>query len=118
MQPNGTMAVGFALLPTTLATPGGHLDPVDPLRCPAPGDYDVTAFAYDTAGQQDVSTSGATARYRVFPGDSAPVVIETLLAPSDGTTFTESRIFISGRFEDNLQMAKCRWRSATARADT
>ena len=68
---------------------------------PVDGDYDVVAYAYDTADQQDTSTSGATARYQVFPGDTAPVNVANLFAPAQGATFTQSRIVTSGRFEDN-----------------
>jgi hypothetical protein len=63
IQPNGTMSAAFATLPATLATPNG-LSTTWTLAVdlPTKGDYAVTAFAVDTAGQQDTSTSGATAR--------------------------------------------------------
>lgn len=68
VQPNGTMAAAFATLNATLASPGGTSTSwtlgVD---LPTKGDYAVTAFAVDTAGQQNTSTSGATARYLVYP---------------------------------------------------
>jgi len=105
VQPNGTRAVGFAVLPTTLATPGATSTVwTRTVDLPSEGDYDVTAYATDTAGQQDPSATGATARYLVFPGDAAPIVNESLLAPTEGTAFTESRIFVSGRLEDDQQM--------------
>ena len=44
-----------------------------PVDLPTKGDCAVTAFAVDTAGQQDTSTSGATARYPIYPGDLPPV---------------------------------------------
>ena len=105
VQPDGTKAVGFAMLPTTLATPGATSTVwTRTVDLPTEGDYDVTAFAVDTAGQQDPASSGATARYLVFPGDAAPTVNESLLAPAEGTAFTESRIFVSGRLEDDQQI--------------
>ncbi|MCU1361507.1 MAG: domain containing protein, partial [Ilumatobacteraceae bacterium] len=66
----------------------------------------VTAYAYDTSDQQDPSTTGATARYQIYPGDLPPTVTEGLLAPTEGTVFTGSKILASGRFEDDQQMAK------------
>lgn len=107
VQPNGTLSSSWALLPTTLATPGGTATTwTRTVTLPSNGSYDVTAYAVDTAGQTDTSTSGATARYQVFPGDAAPIINETLLAPSEGTAFTESRIFVSGRTEDDQQIAQ------------
>ncbi len=55
-----------------------------PVDLPTQGDYDVVAYAFDTAGQQDPSTTGATARYQVYPGDLPPTVTEDLLAPDRG----------------------------------
>lgn len=107
VQPNGTLSAAYALLPTTLATPGTTATTwTRSLALPASGSYDVTAIATDTAGQQDPTTTGATARYQVFPGDNAPVINESLLAPAEGTSFTESRIFVSGRTEDDIQIAE------------
>ena len=74
LQPNGTLATAFATLP-------GHARHAERDRrrpgrsrstCPQGGDWNVTAFAFDTADQQDTSTSGATARYRIYPGDAPP----------------------------------------------
>jgi large repetitive protein len=64
----------------------------------------VTAFAVDTVGQQDTSTSGATARYLVYPGDADPTISDTLFSPTEGTAFTDARIFVSGRAEDDTAM--------------
>ncbi len=105
VQPDGTSALAFALLPTTLAVPDATSTTwTRELVLPASGDYDVTAQAVDTAGQTDTSSSGATARYRVFPGDNPPTITETLLAPTEGTAFTQSRILVSGRVEDDQQI--------------
>ena len=70
LQPNGTLAAAFATCDATLATPGAHEHDVDAAAstCPARATTSVTAYAYDTAGQQDTSTTGATARYRDLPG--------------------------------------------------
>ena len=73
VQPNGTMAAAFATLNATLASPKATSTTwtlgVD---LPTKGEFAVTAFAFDTVGQQDTSTSGATARYLVYPGDLDP----------------------------------------------
>jgi len=107
VQPNGTLSAAFALLDTVLAAPnatstGWSLS----LNLPSTGDYSVTAFAFDTSNQQDPSTTGATSRYPVYPGDLPPTVTDALLAPTEGSVFTDARIFVSGRFEDDQQMAQ------------
>jgi PKD repeat protein len=92
---------------------GAVLDLTDPTSVtwsystalPAEGSYDVTAYAVDTSGQLDTSQSGATARYVIYPGDNPPTVTDNLLSPFDGTVFTEGRIAISGRVEDDIQIA-------------
>jgi PKD repeat protein len=107
IQPDGSLAAAFALLDANLTVPGStnttFLLPVD---LPIAGDYDVVAYAYDTADQVDPSTAGATARYPVFPGDLPPTVTENLLAPVDGAAFTDSKIFVSGRLEDDNEIAQ------------
>jgi PKD repeat protein len=107
VQPNGTMAAAFATLNATLAAPDATSTSwtlgVD---LPTKGEFAVTAFAVDTAGQQDTSTSGATSRYLVYPGDLDPWLSETLFSPTEGTAFTEARIFISGRAEDDTSMGR------------
>lgn len=107
LQPDGSLAAAFATLPAALASPGAtsttwslsHTLPVQ-------GDWAVTAFAYDTAGQQDTSTTGATARYRIYPGDQPPVLTDALLNPTEGTTFADGKIFVSGRAEDDQAMQR------------
>jgi len=56
---------------------------------PQAGDYSLAAYATDSSGQTDPSTSGATARYLVFPGDTPPAFDPTLGSPQTGTTFTQ-----------------------------
>ena len=81
--------------------------PPGPCRSTCPdGDWNVTAYGYDTVDQQDTSTSGATARYRIYPGDTPPTLTENLLAPTEGTTFADGRIFVSGRVEDDQAMQR------------
>jgi PKD repeat protein len=107
VQPNGTMAAAFATLNATLDSPNATSTTwtlgVD---LPTEGEFAVTAFAFDTVGQQDTSTSGATARYLVYPGDLDPTLSETLFSPTEGTAFTEARIFVSGRAEDDTAMGE------------
>jgi len=105
VQPNGTMAAAFATLNATLASPNATSTTWTlAVDLPTKGEFAVTAFAFDTAGQQDTSTSGATARYLVYPGDLDPTISDTLFSPTEGTAFTEARIFVSGRAEDDTAM--------------
>ena len=71
------------------------------MTLPSAGDWNLTAYAFDTAGQQDTNTTGATARYPIYPGDAAPTVTQDLLAPQTGAVFTDGRILVSGRVEDD-----------------
>jgi large repetitive protein len=105
LQPNGTLGAAFATRTAVLGTPNGTSTTFTlPVDLPQGGDWNVTAFAYDTVDQQDTSTSGATARYRIYPGDLAPTLTEALLAPTEGASFTDGRIFVSGRAEDDKAM--------------
>ena len=105
VQPDGTMAPTSARLDTVLASPGTTDTTWSlTLDLPTEGDYSVTAYGYDTVGQQDTSTSGATARYKIYPGDTPPTVTENLLSPPEGSVLTEARIFVTGRVEDDQQI--------------
>ena len=107
LQPNGSLSAAFATRTAVLATPGGTSTRWTlSIDLPGQGDWAVTAFAYDTAGQQDTSTTGATARYRIYPGDLPPVMNESLLNPLEGSTFADGKIFISGRAEDDQAMQR------------
>ena len=107
LQPDGTLDTAFATVPATLAAPGATSTTWSrTVVLPVQGDWNVTALAVDTAGQADLNTTGATARYLVYPGDSAPTFNEALMAPTEGTAFSDGRIFVSGRAEDNLAMAQ------------
>jgi large repetitive protein len=107
LQPNGTMAAAFATRNATLAVPNGtSTNWTLPIDLPTQGDWDVTAFAVDTAGQLDTSTTGATARYPIYPGDNPPGFNEALLSPTEGTEFTDGKIFVSGRAEDDQAMQR------------
>lgn len=106
LQPDGSTAAAFASLAANLASPGATSTAWTlPVDLPTEGDWAVTAYAFDNAGQQDFSLSGATARYPIYPGDTPPVVLQDLLAPQNGNVFTEGRIVASGRVEDNEQIA-------------
>ncbi len=107
VQPNGTMAAGFATLNATLASPGATSTTWTlPVDLPTQGEFSVTAFAIDTSNQQDTSTSGATARYLVYPGDLDPWLSDTLGSPTEGTAFTEARIAVSGRALDDIGLSR------------
>ncbi len=64
----------------------------------------MTAYGVDTSSQQDPSTSGATATYLVFPGDTAPIVVDNLHSPAGGETFDDGVIQVSGRIQDDFQV--------------
>ncbi len=107
VQPNGTMAAAFATVDATLASPGATSTSFTlPIDLPTKGEFSVTAWAFDTSGQQDTSTSGATARYLVYPGDADPTLDPALTLPADGTVFTDSRIVVSGRAIDDVGMGR------------
>lgn len=105
LQPNGTMSASFATLDATLANPGATSTGWTlNVALPTQGDWNVTAYAWDSAGQQDPSTAGATSRYPIYPGDQPPVMNEALLSPTEGTEFADGKIFVSGRAEDDQAM--------------
>ncbi len=107
LQPGGGSATTYATLNATLASPGATSTTWTlPVDLPQGGDWNVTAFAVDSVGQLDTSTSGATARYRIYPGDNPPTLTEGLLSPTEGTTFSDGRLFVSGRAEDDQAMQR------------
>lgn len=107
LQPNGSLSASYNVLDATLASPGASSTTWTlSVNLPVQGDWAVTAFAIDTVGQQDTSTSGATARYPIYPGDQPPVLNENLLNPIEGTAFTDGKIFVSGRAEDDQAMQR------------
>jgi PKD repeat protein len=107
VQPNGSLSAAFSTLPTVLATPGGTSTTWSySTTLLSQGDYDVTAYAFDTVGQQDTSTVGATARWIFYPGDLPPAFVDGLFSPSDGTVFSDAKIVVSGRVEDDQQIAQ------------
>ncbi len=107
LRPNGTLAAGFGTINAVLATPGATSSTWTlPVDLPINGDYSVTAYAVDGSNQIDPSTSGATARYAIYPGDQPPTLLPNLASPTEGAAFTESRIFVSGRAEDDIAMAE------------
>jgi len=65
LQNNATMLSGYNALTAKLGSPNGTSTTWSlPVDLPTSGDFSVTALAYDTAGQQDSATTGATNRYR------------------------------------------------------
>jgi large repetitive protein len=108
VQPNGTMAAAYATRNATLATPSGtSTNWTLPIDLPTQGDFDVTAFAVDTAGQQNTSTTGTTARYPIYPGDNPPGFDPQVgVSPPEGTQFTDGKIFVSGRALDDQAMQR------------
>jgi PKD repeat protein len=107
MQANGAMAGGYSELNATMATPNTpSTNWTLPIVLPGSGDYSVTAYAYDSSDQQDPSTTGATARYRYYPGDQLPGFNANLGQPVDGSSFTEGRIVVTGRAEDDISIAR------------
>ncbi|MGV9804645.1 Ig-like domain-containing protein [Micromonospora chersina] len=106
VQPNGTMAAAFATVNATLAAPGATSTAFTlPIDLPTKGEYSVEAWAVDTAGQQDGSTSGATARYLVYPGDLDPR-LEPSITPVEGEAYTGGRIVVTGRAVDDVGMLR------------
>ncbi len=107
LQPNGTLTSDYALLGATLSAPGAVSTAWSyPLVLPTGGDYSVTALAFDTVGQQDSSTSGATVRYKYYPGDLPPDFVADLGQPVDGSAFDQGKIVVTGRALDDLSIAK------------
>lgn len=107
LQANGTLSSTLTHRNATLSDPGGvTTNWTLPVTLPSEGDYDITVRAIDTAGQPDPSTTGATARYPIYPGDDPPVVNEDLLSPNEGTVFTGGRIVVTGRLTDDIQIAE------------
>ncbi|HEX5018950.1 MAG TPA: PKD domain-containing protein [Actinomycetes bacterium] len=107
LQPNGTLDNSFATVPAVVTTPGSTSTTwTYSGALPGAGDYSVTAIAADTNNQWDPSSTGATGRYRYFPGDSPPEFVTGLGQPVDGSVFDNARIAVSGRAEDDISIAK------------
>ena len=107
LQADGSMTSDYSRLAATLAEENAASTAWSlPLTLPGPGDYSITAFAVDSSGQTDLSRSGATARYRFFPGDNPPVFDEALGQPTDGTSFGEGTIVVTGRAIDDVSIAR------------
>ncbi|MGY2701895.1 PKD domain-containing protein [Nocardioides sp. HB32] len=101
LQPDGSMAAAVASLNATLANPGATSTSWTLARTlPTQGNWTFTAVAVDSAGQQDPSTTGATATYAAYPNDGAPALSDTLGQPQSGATFNSGTIVVTGRAED------------------
>ena len=102
----GTQA-GYTTIPATLASPGAtSTDWSLPITLPTQGDWSVTAVAFDTVGSVRLHQHRRDCSLPGLPGDTAPTFNMGLLAPTDGTTFSNGKIFVSGRAEDDQSMAK------------
>jgi PKD repeat protein len=107
VQPDGTSAAAFATINASLTSLNSTSTAWTlPFNLPNGGNYNITAWAFDTAGQQDLSTIGATAVYAVWPGDAVPTFDATLGAPVDGATFDQGRIVVTGRANDDISIAR------------
>ena len=101
LQPDGTMAAAAASLGATLATPGATSTSWSLTRTlPTGGNWTFTAVSVDSAGQQDPSTTGATATYAAYPNDGPPSLSDTLGQPQTGASFSDGKIVVTGRAED------------------
>jgi PKD repeat protein len=101
LQPNGTMAAAVATRDATLTSPNATSTAWSlALSLPTGGNWTFTAVSYDTVGQQDPSTSGATGTYRFYPNDGPPTLSDTLGQPQNGATFSDGKVVVTGRAED------------------
>ena len=106
VQPNGTLSSAYATLDAALASPNGTSTAWTlPVDLPIEGRWTVTAYAFDTSGQQDTSTTGATATWAIYPGDTPPVIVANLQTPATGAVFGDGKIVVTGRVEDDRQIA-------------
>ncbi len=96
----------YTLIDTPVASPGATSTTfTSTFTLPGPGDYRITAIAVDSMGQYDASTTGATARYQIFPGDADPTLMLDLQTPVNGATLTNF-IPIGGRATDDVGISR------------
>ncbi len=104
---DGGTQVAYTTVPAVLDAPGATSTGWTlPFTLPTEGEWEVTAVAFDDVGQYDFSSAGATARYLAYPGDEPPTFNMGLLAPTEGTVFSDGKVFVSGRAEDDESMAE------------
>jgi len=109
LQNDGTMSSAYNRVTASLGSGQGSTSTTWSLPVTLPsggGNFTVTAFAFDTSGQQNASTTGTVARYMYYPGDSAPTFDDALGQPIDGSTFGDGRIVVTGRAIDDKSIAK------------
>ncbi|MFV0458922.1 MAG: PKD domain-containing protein [Actinomycetales bacterium] len=105
LQPDGTLATAVAFVDGTVQSPGATSTPYSlSVDLPSAGSYTVRAIAVDTAGQYDINGNGASRLYLVYPGDADPYLNSSLAQPTPGQEFTEGRIVVSGRAEDDTSI--------------
>jgi PKD repeat protein len=104
---DGSVTSQYGSIPATVATPNATSTTWSrEVTLPNQGNWNVTAYAVDTVGQRDLASTNATARYPIYPGDAAPTLTDNLLAPTEGASFTEGKVFVSGRAEDDQSTSK------------
>ena len=107
LQANGTLSANFSLLNATLASPNATSTTWTlSVNLPTQGDYAVTAYAYDTSDQQDPSTTGATSRYPIYPGDLPPTVDGEPARTDGGHRLHRRQDRRQRRVEDDQQIAQ------------
>jgi large repetitive protein len=107
LQPGGTLSSTYATVNAVLASPGATSTTFAlSVDLPAQGSYSVTAWAWDSSGQQQTSTTGSSARYNIYPGDLPPTFDPVLGAPITGASFNQGVIVVSGRATDDQQIAR------------
>jgi PKD repeat protein len=106
LQDNGTYSSTYNTVLANLSAPNGtSTNWTYNMTLPGSGDYRVTAFAFDTGGQQDLSTTGATARYMYHPNDLPPGFDADLGQPVSGAAFDSGKIVVTGRALDDVAIA-------------
>ncbi|HLF40649.1 MAG TPA: Ig-like domain-containing protein, partial [Acidimicrobiia bacterium] len=99
-SPAGGFTSAYTMLPASLASPGATSTGFSlTLPLGVPGTYNVTAIAQDNAGQWDTATTGATARYLIYPGDAVPYLD---LDSPDPEQVVTNFITFGGRAHDDV----------------
>ena len=108
LRANGTLGAGFGTINANLATPNGDQHHLDAAGRPA-HQRQLLGDGVRRGHRRTSSTRRRAARpprYSVYPGDLPPTLLPNLASPTEGTAFTDSRIFVSGRAEDDIAIAR------------
>jgi large repetitive protein len=107
LQDNNTYASTYNTVLSNLSAPNATTTNWSySMTVPGNGDYRVTAIAFDSAGQQDGSSTGATARYMYHPNDLPPGFDADLGQPISGAAFDSGVIVVTGRALDDVAIAQ------------